>query len=515
MRGPVRRAALAAASAVLATLAVAPSSALARDEFVQAPDGAQIHAYFFPAAGLKPGKRAPTVLEGPGFGGTAENNPEAPTSTATGVIGVGPLRSNGYNVLTWNPPGFGDSGGIAEIDSIDHEAPAVSALITWLAGQPEAQLDKKGDPRVGMAGGSYGGGIQFATAETDRRVDVITPDIAWHSLVTSLYKAQTVKTAWAQLLVLASAIKGQRDDPLVAQGFQESQQGFTLSPDVEGFFRSRGPGDLVSRIHIPTLLLQGTVDTLFTLQESVDNFRALRRNHVPLKLVWFCGGHGVCLTNPGDTGRIRRSVLAWLGRYLKRNPKTKTGPEFEWLDQRGHSYAARHYPPPSAKPLTATRSGQQLQVGPDGGSGPYQGPLTGPFAEFGPVIGVTIATKATNAVNVPVRAHAPATILGAPTLTLAYSGTSSHADARILAQVVDDRTDRVLGNQITPIAVQLDGGEHTVRAPLEIVSAHAARGSSFTVQIVAQSGIYNAFPVDGTVSFSRIGVTLPTVHARG
>src|SRR6185437_8094492 len=126
MRGPVRRAALAAAFAVLATLAVAPSSALARDEFVQAPDGAQIHAYFFPAAGLKPGKRAPTVLEGPGFGGTAATNPEAPTSTATGVIGVGPLRSNGYNVLTWNPPGFGDSGGIAEIDSIDHEAPAVS-----------------------------------------------------------------------------------------------------------------------------------------------------------------------------------------------------------------------------------------------------------------------------------------------------------------------------------------------------------------------------------------------------
>ena len=58
MRGPVRRAALAAAFAVLATLAVAPPSALARDAFVQAPDGAQIHAYFFPAAGLKPGKRA-------------------------------------------------------------------------------------------------------------------------------------------------------------------------------------------------------------------------------------------------------------------------------------------------------------------------------------------------------------------------------------------------------------------------------------------------------------------------
>jgi len=37
-------------------------------------------------------------------------------------------------------------------------------------------------------------------------------------------------------------------------------------------------------------------------------------------------------------------VLAWLGRYL-RNPKAKTGPEFEWLDPRGRSYAARRYRP--------------------------------------------------------------------------------------------------------------------------------------------------------------------------
>jgi ABC-2 type transport system ATP-binding protein len=503
---------LVSSSVVVLFLVLAPS-AVARDIFVAAPDGTSIHLWFFPASGLKAGERAPTVLEGPGFGGTAQTNPNAPTNTATGVIGVGPLRHAGYNVLTWNPPGFGDSGGTAEIDSPFVEGRTASALITWLAGQPEAKLDRRGDPRVGIAGGSYGGGVQFATAEVDRRVDVITPDIAWHSLQTSLYKAQTIKSAWTQLLLLASAVTSQRDDAIVQQGYAESQQGFTLTPDVVGFFASRGPGALVRRVHVPTLLLQGTVDTLFTLQESVDNFRALRRNQVPLKLVWFCGGHGVCLTNPGDTGRIQRSVLAWFRRYLKGIRHASVGPGFEWLDQQGRSYAAHAYPPPSGRPLTASRTGGDLALIADGGSGPYTGPLTGPLATLGTAIGDAIGARAPNAVGVPVRAGRRATILGAPTVTLTYRGTGSPADARLVAQVVDDRTGKVLGNQVTPIAVTLDGAAHTTTVPLEIVSAHAATAQTFTVQIAAQSAMYNTFPTGGSVHFDSVAVSLPTVKA--
>ena len=51
-----------------------------------------------------------------------------------------------------------------------------------------------------MVGGSYGGGIQLVTAATDCRVDAIVPTIAWHSLVTSLDKADTSKTGWSGIL---------------------------------------------------------------------------------------------------------------------------------------------------------------------------------------------------------------------------------------------------------------------------------------------------------------------------
>ena len=90
-------------------------------------------------------------------------------------------------------------------------------------------------------------------------------------------------------------------------------------------FASRGPGDLVGRIKAPTLLIQGTVDTLFTLHEAITNYGLLRANGVPTKMLWFCGGHGVCLTKPGDTGRIQRDTLAWFARYLKGRRRSPPG----------------------------------------------------------------------------------------------------------------------------------------------------------------------------------------------
>jgi ABC-2 type transport system ATP-binding protein len=67
------------------------------------------------------------------------------------------------------------------VDSPDFEGRDVQALIDFVARQPEARLDGPGDPRIGMSGPSYGGGIQIVTAAIDGRVDAITPTIAWNA----------------------------------------------------------------------------------------------------------------------------------------------------------------------------------------------------------------------------------------------------------------------------------------------------------------------------------------------
>jgi ABC-2 type transport system ATP-binding protein len=160
---------------VIALLALGEGSASARDGFVTSFDGTKINYSFFPDPSLKAGERAPTVMFGPGYSSSRSNSSDATVSA---------LLAAGYNVMTWDPRGFGDSGGDVELDSPSYEARDVSALIDRIAAQPEAELDHPGDPRLGMVGASYGGGIQLTSAEIDKRIDVIAPQIAWNSLIT-------------------------------------------------------------------------------------------------------------------------------------------------------------------------------------------------------------------------------------------------------------------------------------------------------------------------------------------
>ncbi|MGH2895381.1 MAG: alpha/beta hydrolase family protein, partial [Solirubrobacteraceae bacterium] len=380
-----------------------PGAATARSLSLRSFDGTKLHTNFFAAAGLRHAHRAPTVLMGPGWGSPGDTNANDSTAPSLGTVGVGTLRRAGFNVVTWDPRGFGKSGGTVEVDSPKFEGRDVSSIISWLARQPQALLDHRGDPRVGMAGGSYGGGIQLVAAGIDHRIDAIVPDIAWHSLVTSLYKSNTGKLGWASLLYLAGRAAG-RLDPLIGESYQAEVAGTPLNAAELGFYASRGPGDLVGRITAPTLLVQGTADNLFTLQEAVTNYEILRRHGVPVKMLWFCGGHGICLTNPGKTSEITTDTIAWLDRYLKDEPKRRIGSVFEWVDQNGAEHTGRDYPLAARKPLTATGSGT-LPLSTAGGSGPVTGvpSSAGPLAAA--VAPITPA-KAANAVNITVGAPA-------------------------------------------------------------------------------------------------------------
>ena len=55
-----------------------------------------------------------------------------------------------------------------------------------------------------------------------------------------------------------------------------------------------------------------------------------------------------------------------------------------------------------------------------------------------------------------------------------------------------DANGLVLGNQVTPIPVTLDGQAHTVTIPLEAIAADAAAGSTYTLQITDGTTVYFA-----------------------
>ena len=484
----------------------APGAPVSRDVMITSFDGTNIYVHFMPASGLRAGDVAPTILEGPGLGMPGSTSLEVTPldgilTDALGAVGVGTLRHAGYNVVTWDPRGEYRSGGVLQLDSADYEARDVSAIVSWLATQPEAQLDSPGDPRFGMVGASYGGGIQWVTAATDHRVDAIVPSISWNTLNTSLYKSAAFKSGWGTLLTAALLLTGARPNPEIYPASVQGALNGVLTDAQQALLAARGPAALLGSVTAPTLIIQGTVDTLFSLQEAQDNAAALGAD-VPTKLLWFCGGHGLCTNNlfdPTDGQVVTDATLAWLARYVK-GQDVSTGPKFEWVDQRGQYYSSNTHPLAQGVPIVAA-SGQAgvLPLVPLlGGSGPLFGVLP---------IG---ATYAANAFKLAIPTVATTTyVVGAPQLTLTYSGTGT--STHVFAQLVDDSTGAVLGNQATPIPVTLDGQTRTLSISLEPVAQTLRPGQTLTLQLVASTANYENLGAFGALTVSSMQVSLPTI----
>ena len=483
-----------------------------RDWDITSFDGTVIRAHWFPLVGAAAGATAPTVLMGPGWGGGGDTNENAPG--LLGAISIKTLRDHGYNVLTWDPRGWGESTGTAQIDSVDFEARDVQQLLDWVATRPEAALDSDGDPRSGMVGTSYGGGIQIVTAAIDCRVDAIVPIIAWNSLSTSLYKAQTPKSGWGNLLMLAA--NAARLDPIIRRVSESGLTTGVVDPADAEWMAARGPGDLVSDIAIPTLIIQGTIDTLFTLDEGVANYALLQSSGAPVAMLWFCGGHGVCLTDAGDSGRISEAAIGWLDRYVKNDESITPLTGFEFVDQDGASYSAAGFPEADGTAITASGNGV-LELVANGGAGPAVSDSGS--TDLIDVVALSITPgRATNAVDVTISANIiiPAIVVGAPHLSFTYSGTgeSGERPTRVFAQLVDDKTGRVLGNQITPIEVILDGATHTVDVALETVAFRFDPRTTVTLQIVATTVAYVQPRLGGSIDFTDVVISLPVVTVK-
>jgi ABC-2 type transport system ATP-binding protein len=486
----------------LALIAFGSPAAQARDAVVQSFDGTPILTHFFPAPGLEEGQRAPTLMIGHGWGGSGATSPQSEYAEA------------GYNVLTWDARGFGGSGGTVMIDHPEFEARDAQALIDFIAQQPEAQLDAAGDPRVGMDGPSYGGGIQFITAARDDRVDAIAPTIAWNTLPSSLYKNQSVKLGWDLALVglgiPTSLLPGVFSPAGIQLGNQSPEfydlvvSGTTtgrLSASGLQWLEEHGPAQFLPQIDIPTLIAQGTVDTLFPLDEAHRNFQVLKSQGVPVKMMWFCGGHGVCLTGSDSEdpisggGRVTERKLAWFAKWL-RGESVDTGPEFEWIDENGEWHESGAYPLAGAGSATASGSGT-IQLVPG----------------VNPSGALVFATESLAGLNIPIPdVPEGANVVGAPTLRLDYTGTgvslASDGKTHIYAQLVDEQRSVVVNNIATPIPISLDGVRREIEIPLERI-ASLATGAGYTLQLIPQTTLYDAQRATGAVQVANAEITLP------
>ena len=347
MRVRRRGAAAAAAVAVLLLAGVItlgavlrqPAAVTVRNLRIPVVDGPRntqhvlLDASFFTPAGQG---RVPAILLAPGFGETKYAvQPEAEY-----------LARAGFAVLTWSPRGTGASGGQIGLNSPDYEVKDTSQLLSWLARQPRVLLDRRGDPRAGIAGASYGGGLALLAAAYDHRIDAVVAQSAWNNLATALFpNAAGGGTAgggaaggvfakqWAGLLFTQGAagfgapLPGRASPagavrqhvlcgrflPSICAMYQQIAQTGQATPGAIALLQRSSPASVAGRMRAPALLIQGEHDSLFGLSQANANYRAIRQGGGPASMVWFAGGH-----DGGDqqASYVDSLTAAWFTRWL-------------------------------------------------------------------------------------------------------------------------------------------------------------------------------------------------------
>lgn len=316
-KGPRRLVAAASAVVVLAgagTWTAAASGGpppVHRTDQVMAVDGVRLDTSYFTPPGTG---RHPAVLLAHGFGGSKDDMRGQAED----------LARDGYAVLTWSARGFGRSTGKIGLNDPEDEVADVSRLIDWLAKQPQVQLDRPGDPRVGVAGGSYGGAISLLAAGYDHRVDAIAPAITYWNLADALFPNGVFKKLWAGVFFNTGGGCA-RFEPELCRMYDRVAETGTPDQAARTLLEQRSPSAVAARIKVPTLLMQGQTDSLFTLDQADQAQKAIRAGGAPVDVDWIAGGH-----DGGDmeTGRVQARVRAWFDRYLKGDKQASTGPAF-------------------------------------------------------------------------------------------------------------------------------------------------------------------------------------------
>lgn len=338
----------------------------------------------------------PVVLGTNGFGGSYKDQ--------DGMAAT--LAKLGYGFLTYSGLGFGGSTCQIELDSPTWDGTAASQLITFLGGGSAATNgttvnwvihEKKAtngvvykyDPDVGMIGGSYGGEIQFATADVDPRVRTIIPVITWNNLAYSLAPnnadltgneldefSGVAKFEWIDLFSADGIIAGVENvqpnpgflltgcpdfDARACSAMISLNATGNASPATLAFAEEASVESYIHKVRIPTMLMQGEDDTLFNLHEAIANYTELKAQGTPVKMVWQSWGHSDATAAPGEySGSLLnpdgsetvegRMVIEWFNHYLK---GAKAAPALDvsffrpWVKYSGNDAAAAYASAPS------------------------------------------------------------------------------------------------------------------------------------------------------------------------
>ncbi|TDC27033.1 alpha/beta fold hydrolase [Streptomyces sp. 8K308] len=483
----------------------------------------RIDTSFFTTADA--GEPRPAVLLAHGFGGSKEDvRPEAEA-----------LARAGYAVLTWSARGFGGSTGRIGLNDPEREIADVSRLIDWLAERPDIQLDGAGDPRVGIAGSSYGGAVALLAAGHDDRVDAIAPRVTYWDLDEALFPDGVFKRLWTGILFTTGSTEATgspAEEPGCGRFLPElcelyERVAVAGEPDeaARRLLHDRSPAAVADHIDVPTLITQGQHDSLFPLDHADEMAGAIEANGAPVSVDWVWAGHDGGVS---ESSRTEARTRDWFDRYLRHDQAADTGPGFRvtrisGFDSTNGSTLLRGasgdaYPGLAGEPTTVELGGgEQTFVNPPGGAPPGVSTVPGlgnlsglstlglglaldfpgQYAAFDSApLTETVRVTGAPTVRVQLASDAESAVLFAKLYDVSPGGGSQRLPAQLVAPIrVDDiGAGRVVDVRLPTIDYPFEAG-HRLRLVLSSTDIGYASPDE---------------PATHTVSLADPGLTLPT-----
>ena len=476
---------------------------------------------------------APAVVLAHGFGGSKDAVEEEAAL----------LADRGFVVLAYSARGFGTSTGSISMNAPDFEVADARALVDWLGTRSEVVSDAPGDPRVGIAGGSYGGALSLLAAGYDDRIDAIAADITWNDLESSLFGQSgadaaspgVYKQLWAGLFFSAGLTTADgavttcgRFTEAWCRAYTQAATEGTVSDEGAELMRQSSPASITDRIDVPTLLGGGQSDSLFPLAQANATAQqiAAANPEVPLKVVWHAGGHdgGV-----NESERLRDLTAAWFADHLADGPAVSTDfavslVEGSALSDRASGtvtvLSAPEYPGldgDSSTDLAVLGPPQQV-LAPAGGvpaavtSLPGAGGLA---ALAGDLVALPLPNQTATFVSEPLAA--PQQVTGASRVRLTVSADQPATDVTLFASVrvvSPQGRQRLPNGLVAPIRLDAVGPEPTtVDVELPAIVTEVAAGDRLAVVVGTTDQAFRlpTGPAVYTVALAGPALTVPSV----
>ncbi|MFV2109059.1 alpha/beta fold hydrolase [Micromonospora sp. LOL_015] len=498
----------------------------------------------------------PAVLLAHGFGGSKQSV----------AADAEELATLGYAVLAYSARGFGASGGQIHLNSPDHEVRDAARLLDWLAQRPEVRTDADGDPQVGVVGGSYGGALALLLAAADDRVDAIVPMITWNDLAGAFLPESTggdpvdgvFKKGWAGLFFGSAGAPaggpGMPADPAgpgaptgvggpgvpADPGGPDPQCGRFAADVCAAYLRiattGRGdpaavallqrssPAQVLDRITAPTLLIQGTADTLFPLAQADANARGIAASGTPVRVAWYTGGHDGGSGPLTDQDRVKFLTAQWLDHHVAGDGEAPGG-SFTWSRIAGFDamdrglvatgYRITDYPGTAGTATTTvTVDGPpQLIVNPPAGnpaavsSLPMAGGLAGALGGVAGGLVSELPGQHSHFDSAPLAD--PVDVVGAPTVTVRAASPTGAAVLFVKLYDVDpDGAMSLPGGLVAPVRLTGLPADIAQAQPVEVTLpaiVHRFEAGNRLRIVVATSDQGYATPVEPTVYTVAVG----------